>query len=213
MTEHKKIITECFYADASELHSEDITKALDALPWNERKTKADRYMFEKDKRLCIVTGLLLRWMLERSGVSDLTLSYEKNGKPELANNDKSVYFNCSHSGRYAVCVISDSPVGVDIEQLSEVDERVTERVFTKEEKELISKDKNEFFRLWTRKESYLKLTSEGLSSSPETVNTLNLKNCIFTEYTLKDHCVTVCGKKCDSFSKISIETLLQTEKR
>ena len=101
---------------------------------------------------------------------DLKFNYGRNGKPYL--QDYPFYFNLSHSGEYVFCVISGREVGVDIQQLRPVDEvRLTRRFFSEEEQKALEKCFNReeqrklFYRLWTRKEAYGKLTGEGIAAS------------------------------------------------
>jgi 4'-phosphopantetheinyl transferase len=98
----------------------------------------------------------------------LAYRYGTHGKPYLADYPD-LYFNLSHSGRYAVCGISDREIGVDIQEEQTVEDRLAERFFTAGEYEELRKLDNDrerkrlFFRLWTVKESYMKLNGKGLS--------------------------------------------------
>lgn len=101
---------------------------------------------------------------------DLKFYYGRNGKPYL--QDYPFYFNLSHSGEYVFCAISDREVGVDIQQFRQVDEvRLTRRFFSEEEQKALERCFNReeqrklFYRLWTRKEAYGKLTGEGIVAS------------------------------------------------
>ena len=101
---------------------------------------------------------------------DLKFNYGRNGKPYF--QDYPFYFNLSHSGEYVFCAISDREVGVDIQQFRPVEEvRLTRRFFSEEEQKILERclDREErrklFYRLWTRKEAYGKLTGEGISAS------------------------------------------------
>lgn len=101
---------------------------------------------------------------------DLKFNYGRNGKPYL--QDYPFYFNLSHSGEYVFGAISDREVGVDIQQFRPVDEvRLARRFFSEEEQNALEKCFNReeqrklFYRLWTRKEAYGKLTGEGIAAS------------------------------------------------
>ena len=101
---------------------------------------------------------------------DLKFSYGQNGKPYF--QDYPFYFNLSHSGEYVFGAISDREVGVDIQQFRPVDVvRLTRRFFSKEEQKALERclDQEEqrklFYRLWTRKEAYGKLTGGGIVAS------------------------------------------------
>lgn len=101
---------------------------------------------------------------------DLKFNYGRNGKPYF--QDYPFYFNLSHSGEYVFCAISDREVGVDIQQFRPVDVvRLTRRFFTEEEQRALERcldregQRKLFYRLWTRKEAYGKLTGEGIVAS------------------------------------------------
>lgn len=89
------------------------------------------------------------------------------GKP-LLQNDAGVHFNVSHSGRYVVCAVDGSPVGIDVEEIAPVDLRIASRFFASGEKEYVQSAASgerayRFFEVWTMKESYIKREGVGLS--------------------------------------------------
>lgn len=145
------------------------------LPWKARREKVGKYHYDRDKRLCLGAGLLAAYALRQLGVHDLTLTEAENGKPEL-RNDSGLYFNISHSGSLAVCAVSERPVGVDVEQeKNPIVISDFRQCFQKEEMAWIYSCDNPihgFFRLWTRKESYLKRLGTGLLSDPKSVSVL-----------------------------------------
>ncbi len=83
--------------------------------------------------------------------------YEESGKPYT---DKA-HISISHSRDRVLVGICSSPIGVDIEYLRFYDKRLIDRYFSKEEKAFIKCDED-FFKVWTVKEAYLKLSGEGL---------------------------------------------------
>lgn len=106
----------------------------------------------------------------------LTFYYGPKGKPYFKNLP--LFFSLSHSGNYVACGISDGEIGLDIQQYGKTSvEKLGERFFTAEESTRIKAcmDPDEklqtFYRFWTQKESYGKLTGSGiidvLSVSPE----------------------------------------------
>lgn len=99
-------------------------------------------------------------------------AYTEYGKPYVFNYPN-VHFNLSHSGEYVICSVSDNPVGVDIQKISEYNPDVAERVCCEKELKQIedSLDKaSEFTKLWTQKEAILKMYGTGIASA-------DIKNC------------------------------------
>lgn len=85
------------------------------------------------------------------------------GKPYLRDYP-GVQFNLSHSGGWGVCALSETPVGVDVELVRPLRQQVAKRFFTAVEQEwLATRPVEEFFRLWTRKESFTKALGKGLT--------------------------------------------------
>ena len=87
------------------------------------------------------------------------------GKPYLSCSPQ-VYFNISHSGGYGVCAISCRPCGVDIQEIRPIKSRrmiFRTIIDIRIEQILEAEDSTrEFIKLWTYKESCIKLSGEGL---------------------------------------------------
>ena len=136
-----------------------------------RKRKADGFRFPADKRLSLGAGLLLRNALEKAGIWDREIEIMPGGKPYLKNT-KEWFFNLSHSGTKVMCVLARNPVGCDIERKEKPPLELATGIFSKQEQErLLSLEKaaqrQYFYTLWTGKESYLKMTGEGLRHMPD----------------------------------------------
>ena len=114
-------------------------------------------------------SLLLEYAVMRhhpSIVHPLSLSTAAGGKPYLVN-EPNVHFNLSHSGDWAVCAISDYPVGVDIERCEPGRRDIAARFFHRDEVRYLdsllpSMRDDAFYQLWTLKESFVKATGRGL---------------------------------------------------
>lgn len=78
--------------------------------------------------------------------------YSKNGKPLL----NGLYFSISNKDDLVVLAISHYNVGVDIERIINYDRRIVKNFFTDEEKDSV-KTNYDFFRIFTLKESYIKM--------------------------------------------------------
>jgi len=86
------------------------------------------------------------------------------GKPEW--NMEGLFFNLSHSGSVAACVLSDQPVGLDVQEPCICRDALARRFFSREEQFFLSasadKDRD-FCRIWTRKEAYVKALGTGIT--------------------------------------------------
>lgn len=79
-----------------------------------------------------------------------------------------MHFNVSHSGKWAVCAVSDSPVGIDIQEIKPVNFSIANRFFSASENEMLINAQGAarqelFYKLWVLKESYVKMLGKGLS--------------------------------------------------
>ena len=79
--------------------------------------------------------------------------YGENGKPQTEGG----YLSLSHAGPYGLCAWSAEPVGADIERENQSLRRLARRLFAPDEAE------DDPLLTWCAKESYVKLTGEGLS--------------------------------------------------
>ncbi len=164
----------------------------------ERKRKILSYK-QKEKRLQSVgAGWLLKRVLNRHAVSTETLRTEASGKPIVDG----ICFNLSHSGDIVICAVGQQSVGCDIEKLKDAPKTVG-RMFSAEERESLQQlagegYNREFIRLWTRKESYLKMTGVGIRVP---LDKLEMNDCYIKEYTLPMYQIAVCAKE-DVFSEL-----------
>lgn len=168
-------IIRLYYADVSVLADESAFRSAYNAVSPERRKKTDAYRFGKDKYLSLGAELLLQKALGDLGCpAPVGFSFGGNGKPYL-KNAPGVYFNLSHSGKYAVCALSSAEVGCDIEEIRSYPDAVAKKILTQREyAELLSIPEAErkntaFFRYWTLKESFIKYTGSGFGggSLPE----------------------------------------------
>ncbi len=145
-----------------------------------RQEKIKQYRMADDRMRGLAAGLLLREALSREGIGpDICIRELKGGKPVLDGGR--FFFNISHAGTYAVCALSDCEVGVDIEEYirfegkKERNRKVAERIMTPEEWVLWSRTESEpeLLKIWTRKESFAKLTGKGLACDFAGIDTVN----------------------------------------
>ncbi len=151
--------------------SAELKELLSQLPqW--RLQKALSYRQDIDRFLCAKAFIMLEDMLRESfGLPGCPeFSYTSSGKPFLRDYPE-VFFNISHCRRGIACAIMDRPVGIDIEEI-QFGEELAKVIFSPDELEAVkSADEpaEKFTELWTRKESFLKLTGEGLNDNMKDV--------------------------------------------
>lgn len=82
---------------------------------------------------------------------------------------KNIYFNISHSDNYVIMALNDKyDIGVDIENKNRIiKDKFINNVSNDEELKI---DKEEFFKIWTSKESLLKCVGTGIVNNLKEVN-------------------------------------------
>jgi len=120
----------------------------------------------------LVTRSIVRTVLghlQDRPAEEVELLTSERGKPGLApSSAPHLYFNTSHSRTQAMVALSRSgDVGVDVEDVGAIDERVVRRSLSVGELERLSEMNAEdraraFFQLWTVKEACAKATGVGI---------------------------------------------------
>jgi len=148
-----------YYMDVSQL---DINQTQHSVSLDRIK-KTARYIHQKDKKLSIGAELLLKYSLNQINIFNPVISHDQYGKPFLVNHPR-VHFNLSHSEEYVACAVSDSPVGVDIERVREIELDIARHYFFGSEYQQIQDSPHQlrtFYQFWVLKESYMKMTGLG----------------------------------------------------
>ena len=144
----------------------------------ERQRAASFAMDEWRNRWSAARGTLREVLGRALGLAPraVALRYGPHGKPELdpacAKGAGELRFNLSHSGARALIGLARVEVGADVEHLKKRrTDGIARRFFVRGEQERLfalaaaSEREQAFFRLWTCKEAFLKVTGEGLSRS------------------------------------------------
>ena len=139
----------------------------------DERARADRFVYDRHRRRYTVAQAHLRRVLGQltdTRPEDIAFRFGKHGKPHL---DGGPPFNQSHSGeRIMIGVTAEGRLGVDIEVLRKVSYMlgIADKNFGPDEAALVHaaphRERRElFFRLWTRKEAFLKAVGVGLTHS------------------------------------------------
>ncbi len=212
-----------YIADISRLSDpKDRPELLQGLS-EERNLKIYSQKQAEKRKQSFGAGLLLREVLLRHGVSEKAVYVGQNGKPMV----EKISFNISHSGKMVACAVSDKPVGCDVEEIKAVPEGMVARFFSDGERRYLQEFEGEayqeaFFRLWTMKESYAKMTGEGMSrllgsfellcdssslpdDGPRVFRSGEVQSCVFHEYHMPGYQITVCAEEAEFKDLVFIE--------
>ena len=166
----------------------------------QRREYALRYRRKTDRALCVAAYILLMDGLRKEyGITDMPeFVFGHHGKPQLKGLTD-IHFNLSHCDKAAACMISERPVGIDVEIIKPYEPELAAATMNETEIHNIldSPDPSiAFTQLWTMKESLLKLTGEGITDNIH--NLLNdTSDFIFTTriFTQKGFVLTICETK------------------
>lgn len=153
--------------------------SIESLPlerpdWMEEKrwNSIQKSKSEADKKRSFASACLLDFMCRDLEIDNPIYEYTEKGKPFL--NGWEYAFNLSHSGDYAVLAYhqSNEPLGVDIQKVRPMREGMEKRIL--HEKENVPVENEERLRclnrLWAVKESFVKMTGEGLARDFRTIH-------------------------------------------
>lgn len=163
------------FRNSGEITEKFIEDMLDLLP-EERREKAMRYRLLNDRKNCVITYLMLKIALKQCfDIEDFTLRYGDFGKPFLREYPD-IFFNISHCSTACAVAVATGPMGIDIQNIRPFTWEIVRRVCCREELKLLknSSDKDrEFLKIWSKKESFVKMTGQGLNCCLPEINTLH----------------------------------------
>lgn len=141
-----------------------IERALAEIP-SARREEICGLKSERAQEQKTVGEAIVRLAARARGVPEGTIVRGERGKPSFAELP-ALCFNLSHSGEVVAAAFSDRPVGIDVERVLPRDfQTVAARCFSPAEQKKIAGSEaplQEFYRLWTRRESIVKRRGEGL---------------------------------------------------
>lgn len=141
----------------------------------DEQQRAARFRQEADRHRFVAGRGWLRWLLgqfTQKPPSAVQLTTGPFGKPDLLNSTdtgRNWHVNVSHSGEWVVLAVGPVPVGVDVEWVNPgwpYQDLVAASFNADEQAQLIASTnpRELFYTFWTRKESLLKATGQGLTN-------------------------------------------------
>jgi len=203
-----------YYLWANSLNNDEVFEQYYKSVSEYRRHKIDAFRFRKDQNLSLGASILLQHALRAYGLRERDMVYGKQayGKPYFINAPH-IHFNISHSEQLVIAAIGDTEVGCDVEKAGTMQLNIAEQFFSQNEYlYIMSQEGNNdkmraFFRLWTLKESFIKLTGLGMElplnafqitfdGDKVGVNyQANWNDVRFNETVLEDYHITVCAKQ------------------
>ncbi|WP_405110996.1 4'-phosphopantetheinyl transferase superfamily protein [Paenibacillus sp. FSL K6-1217] len=163
-------MAELYYIDIEEEISAEGYQTLLGICASDKREAINKYRYEADRKRTLYGEALARFMIaKQAGVRMKDIEFGRNpyGKPYVKDQNE-VFYNISHSGKYVVCGLDIEDIGVDIEEIREIDLDIAKRFFhVKEYADIVSREISEqiprLYDFWTLKESYIKYLGVGLS--------------------------------------------------
>ncbi len=169
-------ITKIYMAKVGKIN---LAKKLKYLP-ESKLNRIANFKNEKDKKLSVASYLLLKKVLGRQFIRYhyYDFKYLDNGKPIIEG--KKINFSISHSGDYVAVAISKKPVGVDIQEMRDIDFNARKLVFNEQDEKLFQESANKvdtFYSLWVSKEAKFKMDQTQFKNAHlEDAKTFTLDN-------------------------------------
>jgi 4'-phosphopantetheinyl transferase len=191
-----------YYAKITNLYDEKCFEEKIKQVKEKRQVRIFEYCQKKDRCRSLAASLLLKMALEREGIcyDEVCFAQKTGGKPYLLLQS-GLFFSLAHAQEMAVCVIADQEVGVDVERKDrltgkkeEQKLKIAKKMLTPEEWKQWEKEEyrtETLISIWTKKESYVKMTGKGLTEKLMTIDTLS--NAFYQQMLLDDmYILSVC---------------------
>lgn len=165
-------------------------------------------------------ALLLKEVFSRHKISDSVCLADIYKNPIL---DK-FYISFSSSKNLIICAVSEHEIGCDIEKIREAPQNLPTIYFSKLERDYLKSFQSqyideEYYRLYTLKESYIKMTGEQIARPAKTFEVVigedieiyrndQTEICWIEEYYIPGYQLSVCSKDSQFASEITFINLL-----
>ncbi|HQR94691.1 MAG TPA: 4'-phosphopantetheinyl transferase superfamily protein, partial [Sediminibacterium sp.] len=168
---------------------EDLNSCFNLLNEAEIKRAQSYHQLKDSQRFIIARGILKKLASQYLSIppNEIEINIGTNKKPFIGSNTSiKLDYNISHSGNWIVIAFGFGSIGIDVEQINHSFnyDAILAACFNVEEQKFIQQKPNStelFYRLWTRKEAFVKATSKGLDNNlPQII-------CLNGEWELMEH--------------------------
>jgi 3-oxoacyl-(acyl-carrier-protein) synthase/phosphopantetheinyl transferase len=138
------------------------------------RNRKNSYLFSRIALKDAVRSYLGRGDDEMAYPVEVFCTHDENGKPlvhaqgRFEDRMKGLHVSLSHKDSDAVAIVSERPVGIDLEKIEEKPDSFLDAAFTKEERDLLQslKQPEWAIRFWVAKEACAKKRGTGLRGNP-----------------------------------------------
>lgn len=119
-------------------------------------------------------------------------SYNKNGKPSVKGKK---HFSIAHDGDILAVAVSTDEIGVDVQKKLKFTQKLAKEICNKEELEQVMNAEDqalELTKIWTMKESFVKMKGSNISQFEIKTMLENAKDCMFNFKYEEDSVVCEC---------------------
>ena len=97
--------------------------------------------------------------LKKAPHLDVEYAHHASGAPYF-KGDETTFISLSHSGEWVVCALSQTPIGIDIQQNKQIDYQKISKRFG-----IVAENLQDFYQKFTLSEAYAKQQGCGLAQS------------------------------------------------
>lgn len=161
-----------YAARVQEIEAGDIGRLCSLLD-QDRRSKVLLFKDKMELHRSVFAGLLLRHAFLQSGYSAgewqrARILKGAYGKPYI-DGYPWFHYSLSHSGRWVLCASDTRPVGADIQEMRPFKLQVAKRFYSQDEYDRLlalgaSGQPEGFYKMWTAKESAVKLSGRGIGA-------------------------------------------------
>ena len=155
------------FDDMSLCTDAEVERMLPSVP-EPRRSDALRFKHTFGRFACLKSYLMLAQMLhEEFGLDEFSMETGEHGKPFLTGHPE-IHFNISHCQKAIAVVVSDQPVGIDVEAFRKYSESLLDKTMNETEKSAIlasDAPQEKFAALWTCKEAVFKMQGTGITDN------------------------------------------------
>lgn len=167
------------YANINDYNDNDYKSIYESIN-NFKKKDIDKLPTIDDKKRSILgIKLLMNLLLEKNiNYNNLKFTKNKDGKPSITNYP--LFYSTSHSDEYVICALSDKEIGIDIQSIQNINFKIMNSFFDKDEK-FYSNNNENYTKVLSLKEAYGKCYGFGINCIKEVKFSIKEENIIIND--------------------------------